>query len=350
MNHLYKVERKYTGFLDPKANYMEQRIIYFAGIGFFLMSLCLFALRTYIVKKIFSPLKGVISKMVDFLNGRYSYTFEVPPNDEVGDLQSTFNSMAQRVLQNMEELEALDKAKSEFLNIASHELRTPMTSIKGSLGLLNSGTFGDLNPEVKNMLSIAQTETDRLIRLINEILDLAKIESGKMNIALEWTPLKEIVQNSINGLEGLANSAKVKLKQTGGENFEVLVDNDRVQQVITNLVSNAVKFSDPNKTVEVEIRQDGPGPLFICVVDQGKGIHPDEQAQIFEKFRQATNIENPLVKGTGLGLAIAKAIVEEHQGQIGVESEPGEGSTFYFTLPQWRESDGAGTAEHEGAA
>ncbi len=337
IKHFEKVEAKYIEFLLPKAEYLEKNILYYFLISSITFILGMFFLREYVAKAVFEPLLRVTTKMMDFLNGKYSYKFEVPPSNELGDLQSTFNSMAQRVLHNMEELEHLDRAKSEFLNIASHELRTPMTSIKGSLGLLTSGALGDLDPEVQNMIGIAESETDRLIRLINEILDLAKIEARKMPMKLSWNRLDEVIQESVNGLNGLCKSSGVSISCANLPDYEVNVDRDRIQQVITNLLSNAIKYSPKGKAVEVTVEQDGPGPLFIGIRDYGKGIHPDEQAQIFEKFRQATNSDNPLVKGTGLGLAIAKAIVEEHLGHLGVQSDIGEGSTFYFTLPNWRE-------------
>jgi signal transduction histidine kinase len=336
MAHFVEVESKYTEYLKPKVDFFEKRILYLMSIGVGFLILGLIVTREYITRAVFDRLFRVSRKMTDFLNGKYSYRFEVPASDELGELESTFNSMAQRVIQNMEELEALDIAKSEFLNIASHELRTPMTSIKGSLGLLTSGAFGPLDPEISNMIGIAEKETDRLIRLINEILDLAKIEARQMPMKKSWVSIDSIVQQCVQGLEGLSKSADVPIVAMRAPTMEVEVDKDRILQVLTNLLSNAIKYSPKGVPVEVQYETNGPGPIIISVCDKGRGIHPDEQAQIFEKFRQATNADNPLVKGTGLGLAIAKALVEQHQGHIGVQSDLGEGSKFYFTLPNWR--------------
>ncbi|MCB0393067.1 MAG: hypothetical protein KDD25_00830, partial [Bdellovibrionales bacterium] len=211
IDHFESTERKYAEYLRPKIKFYEKQVMYFSLIGLGIILIGLIGIREYVGSAVFNRTLRLGKKMMDFLNGRYSYKFEVPKNDEVGELETTFNTMAQRVLHNMEELEALDRAKSEFLSIASHELRTPMTSIKGSLGLLTSGAFGDLDVEVKNMIGIAEKETDRLIRLINEILDLAKIEARQMPMKRSWVSLDTIIQDCLKGLEGLSKSSGVPL-------------------------------------------------------------------------------------------------------------------------------------------
>lgn len=290
----------------------------------------------YARRAIFIPLQTLSRRMNDFLNDRYTYQFSVPAPTEIGHLQATFNSLAQRVLRNMEDLTSLDHAKSEFLNIASHELRTPLTSIKGSLSLLKSGVTGPVNEMGANLLGIAQTETDRLIRLINELLDLAKIEAGKFTVTPEWKPIKGLADRTFASLEGLAQTANVQLYMHPLPPVTAYFDQDCIQQVLTNLLSNAIKFSPKGARVELKVDVTDKQALQFLVIDHGRGIAPEDQDLIFQKFRQATSVKNPLVKGTGLGLAIAKALVEQHQGDIGVKSSPGQGSTFYFSLPQWK--------------
>ena len=159
--------------------------------------------------------------MLDFLNNRYSYEFTTPDNNELGKLQTTFNMMAQRVLDQIQELQGLDKAKSEFLSIASHELRTPLTSIKGSLSLLKGGVAGDMNAETANLLGIALDETDRLIRLINDLLDLAKIEAGSFPLEKNWVSLQELAEHAAKTLDGFAKTANVKIKVEINEPVDV---------------------------------------------------------------------------------------------------------------------------------
>lgn len=332
-----QIEKNFIAQLEPQITLKERQTLYFGGIALASVFIGLFSFRSYIVRNVFDHLEHTTARMIDFLNGRYSYQFEVPPHNEVGDLQSTFNAMAQRVLQNMEDLKALDSAKSDFLNIASHELRTPMTSIKGSLGLLTSGALGELPSEAKQLVDIAETETNRLIRLTNDILDMAKIEAGKLTMKLSWTRIHDILEATRVGLHGLSETANITIEVVEHDNVEAFVDKDRIQQVITNLVSNAIKFSPKGTTVTVgvDVLKD-ENVIRIYVSDEGRGISPEDQKLLFEKFRQVTGPDNPLVKGTGLGLAIAKAIVEEHNGSIGVNSAPAKGSTFYFLLPNWR--------------
>ncbi len=338
---LKAVEQEYRKFLLPQVRFLREKIIYYGTLCLASILLSLFLTLLYVQKSVFKPLHGLSRKMVDFLNQKYTYQFSIPEPNEVGNLQGTFNALAQKVLSNMDELKALDKAKSDFLSIASHELRTPLTSIKGSLALMKSGIVGPLNKAADNLMQIALSETDRLIRLINDLLDLAKIDAKRFPLQHRWAALRPMVEATFRGLEGLATAAEVQLRMEEIPPVEVLVDPDRVQQVLTNLLSNAIKYSPKNQPVSVSVETNQAGDLVVEVTDHGKGIDPEDQNLIFQKFRQATSAKNPLVKGTGLGLAIAKALVEEHQGRIGVRSTIDQGSTFYFTLPQWRFSRAA---------
>lgn len=331
-----KNEVEYRRYVKPLITFLQERTQYYGAMCLAAMLTGILFIWVFVQSKIFWQMKNLSKKMIDFLNNRYTYQFSVPEQTEMGNLQSTFNALAQRVLTNMEELQSLDNAKSEFLSIASHELRTPLTSIKGSLSLLKSGVVGQINDAALNLMRIAETETDRLIRLINDILDLAKIEARKLPLTQSWHPLRPLMNSTIDSLQGLAGQANVHLVIGKLPSVEVNMDKDRIQQVLTNLLSNAIKFSPTGGRVLIDCDMTSANHLLIEVTDQGRGIAPEDQDLIFQKFRQATNSRNPLVKGTGLGLAIAKALVEEHTGKIGLRSVVGQGSTFYFTLPQWK--------------
>lgn len=332
----FEVETEFRNWLTPQITYLLQRLVFEASL-FIAISFCsLFLMVLLVSRSVFRPLKDLGQKMQDFLFDKYTYQFSVPEPTEIGQLQATFNSLAQRVLSNMEELRSLDQAKSDFLSIASHELRTPLTSIKGSLSLMQSGIVGKMNEPTLNLMNIALTETDRLIRLINDLLDLAKIEAKKFPLQKEFRPLSPLLQATVDSLTGLAAQAEVTLVISRSPEIEVLMDEDRIRQVLTNLVSNAIKFSPPKTKVTIEVEITKNQQVEFNVIDQGKGISPEDQDLIFQKFRQVTGPNNPLVKGTGLGLSIAKALVEEHQGLMGVESKVGQGSNFYFCLPDWR--------------
>lgn len=336
VDHFIQQEAVYRNFLSEKLEVLRSRIIWCLYIVIVCFIIATLFLSMYVQRKIFKPLNSLYLRMLDFLNDRYTYEFQAPEANEIGDLQSTFNSLAQRVINNIEELKTLDRAKTEFLNIASHELRTPLTSIKGSLSLLRNGVSGEMNETSYKLLLIAETETDRLIRLINDVLDLAKIEAKRLPLNEKWYPIEAMIESIFGSLQGLCEATQVNLKTKDQLPIDLFVDKDHIHQVLINLLSNAIKFSPPKGTVFVNYFINGQHQLVIEVIDQGNGIAPEDQKQIFEKFRQATNDNNPLVKGTGLGLAIARAIIEEHGGEIGVKSQPKKGSTFYFTLPKWK--------------
>lgn len=332
-----QAETLYQNHLFELRPELERRIQVYSILALVLAVLGSLSYITFFRWNVIRPITDLNQRMNDFLENKFSYEFGAPENNDIGELHLAFNKMAQKVLDQIEGLTQLDNAKSEFLSIASHELRTPLTSIKGSLALLEGGVMGDVNSETKSLLSIALSETDRLIRLINELLDLAKIEAGQFPLQPDWIDANSIVERTADGLHGLADSAHVKLVCETAAALEVYADADKIQQVVTNLASNAIKFSPADANVFLRIIEAGD-QLRFEIQDEGSGIAPKDQELIFEKFRQATSVENPLVKGTGLGLAIVKAIVQQHGGDVGVKSSPGKGSTFYFHLPKWRRS------------
>jgi len=225
---------------------------------------------------------------------------------------------------------AIDRMKSEFISIASHELRTPMTSIKGSVDLILSGFAGEITADSQELLEIAQKSCDRLIRLINDILDLSKIEAGQVKLNLARMELAEVVRRSVRGVKQLADQAQVTLKVEEPPNLpSVEVDKDRIEQVVTNLLSNAIKFAPSQSTVTVELAK-VDGCVQCSVVDQGCGISEKDLPKVFGKFQQ---VGEKRKGGTGLGLAITQALVQEHHGKIWVESQMNVGTRFIFRLP-----------------
>ena len=226
---------------------------------------------------------------------------------------------------------ALDRLKDEFISTVSHELRTPLTSIRGALGLLSSGILGQINDKAANLLRIAVTNSDRLVRLINDILDLERIQSGRAPIAFRTLQLSEVVRQAIDGMQPVADAAGVLLIHDTTQ-VEVAGDTDRLLQVLTNLLSNAVKFSPPNSTVSVMIRP-GTSGVTLSVIDQGRGIPADKLEAIFGRFQQVDASDSRQKGGSGLGLAICRTIVLQHSGRIWAERNSVRGSTFRVFLP-----------------
>jgi PAS domain S-box-containing protein len=226
---------------------------------------------------------------------------------------------------------ALDRLKDEFVSTVSHELRTPLTAIRGALGLLSSGSLGHINEKSANLLRIALSNSERLVRLINDILDLERIQSGREPLTFRPVQLAEIVRQAIDGMQPVADAAGVQLIHDPTQ-VEIAADPDRLLQVLTNLMSNAIKFSPPNSTVSVLLRPDVSG-VTISVIDAGRGIPADKLEVIFGRFQQVDASDSRQKGGTGLGLAICRTIVQQHSGRIWAERNSVRGSTFRVFLP-----------------
>ncbi len=233
-----------------------------------------------------------------------------------------------------ERLKELDRMKSDFVSNVSHELRTPLTSIKGSVDNMLDGITGPLNEKQNRYLTRIKSNSDRLSRLINDILDLSKSESGRFDLTPTDLPLVTLTQEVAESIRPVATEKLISLEVASPDiNLTAWADLDKVTQVLLNLIGNAVKFTPPYGKVGVAIQRNGNEWVQISVTDTGPGIQTDQVDKIFDKFYQVAQATKQIAKGTGLGLAICKAIVEMHGGRIWVESKLGKGSTFSFTLP-----------------
>jgi PAS domain S-box-containing protein len=226
----------------------------------------------------------------------------------------------------------VDRLKNEFVSNVSHELRTPLTSVRGSLGLLAGGLAGKLPPQAQSLLEIAQRNTERLILLINDILDIEKIEAGKMRFAFKSVDLDGLVAEAVQQSGPLAAQRGVRLvRRASSPGLRVHADDHRLLQVVSNLLSNAIKFSPEGGVVEVDVAVED-GRARVEVADHGSGIPESSQGRIFQKFFQADASTAREKGGTGLGLSICKALIERMDGHIGFRSRPGE-TVFHFDLP-----------------
>ena len=221
---------------------------------------------------------------------------------------------------------------SEFFAMVSHELRTPLTSIHAALRLIQDGLVE--GEDLVDMVNVASGSSNRLLFLINDILDLKKIESGEMDLQREPLRTEDLLTSAVQSMYGLSAAKEVSLQSELRACGMVCADQHRIMQVFANLVSNAIKFSPQGSCVRLVAQEAHHGVRF-CVIDQGIGIHERDQGKLFQKFQQIDSAANRKHNGTGLGLAVSKAIVELHGGTIGVDSEPGKGSTFWFELPNF---------------
>ncbi len=234
----------------------------------------------------------------------------------------------------------LDSVKDEFISTVSHELRTPLTSIRGALGLLSAGQVGAVDAKAQKLLRIAVNNTDRLVRLINDILDLERMESGRAPLQVRRCSLHELAQQAIDSMTPLAEAGEVRLELILRALPEAMFfdgDADRMLQVLTNLLSNAIKFSPAETRIEVRVEADA-NSIVLRVSDEGRGIPAEKLDQVFDRFQQVELADSRQKGGTGLGLAICRTIIQQHNGAIWAESNQhqgrGAGASLVFTLPR----------------
>jgi signal transduction histidine kinase len=243
-----------------------------------------------------------------------------------------------RALRYATERKRLERLKDEFVSTVSHELRTPLTSIAGSLGLLMGRVGGEMSKPAARLLKIAHSNCERLVRLVNDILDIEKLESGRVSFDMKKVDVGSLIQQAVDAIKGLAGGlgVSVRVEASGDAVAYVRADSDRLVQVMTNLLSNAVKFTVPQSEVVVVIeKQERADFVRFSVRDHGSGIPADFRPLVFERFAQADASNARQKGGTGLGLSIVKQIVDRLGGEVGFADATGGGTIFYVELPRW---------------
>ena len=325
------------------------------------LTVVFFALSTVAIyafsRRITRPIKQLTDEAEKIAAGQRLVKVEIDSRDEIGRLANSFNEMVtslkqneaalqrhaeeleQRVVERTQalqaanlELEAASRHKSQFLASMSHELRTPLNAILGYTELIVDQIYGEVPERIRDVLERVDKSGRHLLGLINDVLDLSKIEAGELTLSLNDYSMKEVAQTVFTAVESLAAEKKLALKVTVAPDLpRGIGDERRIVQVLLNLVGNAIKFTEVG---EVRIQaQASDGAFLVSVSDTGPGIALGDQQKIFEEFQQIDDSTTKTKGGTGLGLAIAKRIVEMHGGRIWVESTPGQGSTFWFTVP-----------------
>jgi signal transduction histidine kinase len=308
------------------------------------------ALAAILTRNFVGPILDLKEAALSLGQGNLTARVKVSTGDELERLGDAFNQMAmelqaretertQLLLREeaaraeAEAMKKLDKLKSDFVNAVSHELRTPLTSIKGYSEFLEDGLGGVLNPQQIEFVRQIEVATVRLQRLVDDLLDFARLEAGTFKLHCAEADLREKVDEVVESLQPQAQAARLTLKSAlPDEGMPGWMDAQRIGQVLTNFINNAIKFTPEGGLIEVQARVDGDR-LRCEVRDTGIGIAPDDLPKLFQRFGQLeAGIRKP--GGTGLGLSISKAIVEAHGGEVGVESQPGKGSTFWFEIMQ----------------
>jgi two-component system CheB/CheR fusion protein len=238
----------------------------------------------------------------------------------------------EKIREQMEELKSLDELKTQFLTITSHELRTPMTPMKAQLQMLLEGYFGNINENQKQSIAMILRNTERLDKLIVDILDISRIQSGRLTFELKKVQPADCIRESITNMKPLADEKNIAITTKIDKLPKITFDKDRVTQVLTNLIDNAIKFTPEKGKITIEAKKQ-KNDVLVKVKDTGIGMSQKNLKRIFTPFLQMDSSYSRKYKGTGLGLAICKGIVEQHGGEILAKSKLDKGSTFYFTLP-----------------
>jgi signal transduction histidine kinase len=325
----------------------------FRTSGFLLVGLGMALVASLLVaRRVVRPLEALRKGVERIGGGDMNSRLDVKTGDEIEVLADEFNRMAenlryaytgleQKVAERTRELavanerlQELDRLKSDFVSNVSHELRTPLTAIKGAVDLVLREVAGPLTKKQVHYLTRVRSNTQHLAGLINDLLDLSKIESGKIEMKSRRISLGGLVHEVTETLRPVAAEKAIELEATIADpSILVWADRDKVNQVLMNLIGNAIKFTPSQGRVTISASRDGNESVQVSVSDTGPGIAPDEKEKIFDKFYQISQLGEAKPKGTGLGLAICKALVELHGGRIWVESKMNRGSTFSFTLP-----------------
>ncbi|MBU0497943.1 MAG: HAMP domain-containing histidine kinase, partial [Candidatus Thermoplasmatota archaeon] len=302
-----------------------------------LMIITLIAVDTAIIgffvsKYISKPIKELHVVAQELEKGNFNVRTNIKTHDEIEHLGIAFNDGAVALAKMDEERQQLDRAKSEFLSITSHELRTPITPLKAQLQMLKEGYFGGLNDQQKESLDIVLRCTERLNKLIEDFLEISRIEVARLKFNFRKTDLNLLITNIVSLMQGFALTKNIALEIYAEPLPEIEVDPDRISQVLRNLIHNAIKFSPSKSSIEIHA-QPQPNNILFSIKDRGVGMTADDKIRVFEPFFQVEKTLNREHGGSGLGLAICRGIVEAQKGKIWVESTPEKGSTFSFTIP-----------------
>lgn len=287
----------------------------------------------FLISRSFSkPIRDLYHATQELEKGNFKVRTHIKTSDELSQLSEAFNRSAFALGKMEEERLNLDRSKSEFLSITSHELRTPITPLKAQLQMLQQGYFGKLTDEQKQSVEVILRNTERLNKIIEDFLEISRIEAARLKFVFRKTDISEIIRETVEFMNGFAKEKDITLVIKSGKLPIIEIDSDRISQVLRNLVHNAIKFSPKDSSIEIDAQMQNHHIRF-SVKDKGVGLNADDQIRVFEPFYQVEGSLSRNYGGTGLGLTICRGIIEAQKGKIWVESRPGLGSTFYFTVP-----------------
>ena len=287
--------------------------------------LVVLGLVPFFVQGLLRPIRALEDGAAEIEKGNFQKHVEIQTHDELEDLGEAFNRMAKG-------LKRLQELRDEFVFIAAHELRSPVTVVRGYVSLLLEGDAGPISDQARDFLTKIDTSQQRLAQLVNDLLDVARSEAGRIAIEVAALDMQEPIRISLEELKPLADKKKIMLSYNPQNAVRVLADSSRVKEIVVNLVGNAIKYSPEGATVAVRHEVRGK-EMVTHITDTGYGISKDAQGKMFEKFYRVKTEKTAHIQGTGLGLFIVKQVIEKMNGTIWLESEEGKGTTFSFSLP-----------------
>ena len=297
------------------------------------VDIAVFILVLFVVRKSLSPLATITQAITRVKEGAYGEKIEYEGTDEVGQLVNSFNIMSDTIKEKEEEAKKTDIAKDEFLAMITHELKTPLVPIQGYSDILLSEHLGKLNEKQKDRISIIKSSSETLLSIISDLLDAQKLELGQLSMIKENNNIKQTIDKAIELLKPEAEQSNIEIFSNAVD-LKINHDQERIGQVMTNLIKNSL-VAIKTKPGKIEIiMEDLPTEIKISVKDNGIGIPQEKQKELFKKFYQVDATLTRERGGSGLGLAICKGIIENHKGQISMQSIPNQGSTFSFTIPK----------------
>ncbi len=320
------------GVTTVDINQLRQNIFIQIILILFLLVILVIFSTVLIAHGITQPLSGLVKGVREIAAGHLDVKFNVRSKDELGELALSFNEMTEKLRAQRERENLVAKLKTEFVSIAAHQLRTPLSSVKWILRMMLDGDFGVLNAKQREFMEKGYEANDRMIHLINDLLDITRIEEGRFGFEFSRSDFKQFLKEIVESLEDDAKRFKLKLELfLPKESLVLFFDSERFTMAITNIINNALRYTEKGGVVvSVAVKQ---GFAEVAVKDTGVGIPLHQRDRVFTKFFRGDNVVRMQTEGTGLGLYLAKNVIEKHGGKIWFESEEGKGSTFYFTIP-----------------
>lgn len=313
---------------------MGQQALFFLGGLFVIAVLVALFFSRIASRSIVKPIEDMHYAALEYEKGNFEFRVKSNSEDEMGKLAETFNEMAEKIKKMYDREKYISDMKSEFISIAAHQMRTPLSAIRWTLNILSTGSMGTLTEKQKDSLRQGTEVTEHMIRLVNDLLNVSRIEEGRFGYDFKHTSLTAIIEGLIKeeNIKAQQNDVKLVFRKPKNELPDLLIDTEKMRIALSNIIDNAIKYSLPGKNVEIAVVLKG-NQVIVAVRDHGIGVPQKDLSRLFSKFFRAENALRLQTSGSGLGLYITKNIIEQHGGKLWAESEQNKGSIFYFSLP-----------------